>query len=269
MTLFVFGLRPPAKYGDVMFYALLVAALMGDPSRFTVETESLPVVPQVTPVNPWLPPVPNVPNSTRRLYVFGYDQCGPCRSSRPNLDSWLKTAGLSVTVPTANSECVYVDGQLWPKLASQWKVEGYPTVIVHDDLKEVARHVGAYTVDDLNRLWNTGRNESREGHVSAALSAGAGTEYTLPRVSINPTTKAVTILETVEIPYGNFVTMILSKDCVLNVGNDGQCDFSQPYPKIRTRPFRWDGDVKGFKLDTTARTAVLQINGFPDQTIRY
>lgn len=245
-----------------MKFFLILAALLGDPSRFTVETEPA----FVAPVKPT---VIEAPKATRRIYVFGYEACAPCRASRPNLDSWVKTAGLPVTKPTPQSECVYIDIQERPHLAGLWSTASYPTVIVHDDLKEVARHVGAYSIEDLERLWNTGRPSASEAPLVAAFAAGAGSEIVLPKLSINPDTKAVTILETVEIPYGNYVIAKLTKGCVVTMGADGMYNFSAPLPQVRTRPIRLDLNVQAVKLDMTARTAVLQIDGWRPQTIKF
>jgi len=250
-------------------FTLVIVAMLADPKVVITERIPAPVTPQVSPVNPWLPTVPEAPKATRRIYVFGYEACDPCRASRPNLDSWVKTAGLPVTKPTPQSECVYIDIQTWPHLAGLWNTDSYPTVIVHDDLKEVARHEGAYSVADLERLWNTGRPAAAEAPLVAAFAAGAGSEIVLPKMSINPDTKAVTILETVEIPYGNYVIAKLTKGCVVTMGADGTYNFSTPLPQVRTRPIRLDLNVQAVKLDMVARTAVLQIDGWRPQTIKF
>ncbi len=244
-------------------FVMLFFALLADPIQY--DRKPAPVAPVVVNV---VPDVATASRPVRRLYVFGFKGCAPCSASRPNLDAWVKNAGLSVTVPTSGTECVYIDVEERPRLVGPWRTVEYPTVIVSDDLREVARHVGAYSVDDLRRLWDTGK-ASRGQHLASAFAAGAGTDIALPRVSVNPTTKAVTILETVDIPYGKFLTATLSQGCVLSMGPEGQYTFAKPYPRIRTSPIHWDGFLRGVKVNATARTAVLQIDGFPDQTIRY
>ncbi len=239
--------------------------LLADPKVIITDRVPAPAVQTVTPANPWFPPVPVEPavkKPVRRLYVFGYASCAPCVSSHPHLLAWLKTAGLPVTVPTAQSECVYIDIQAYPHLAGLWKTEAYPTVIVSDDLKEVARHEGAYTEADLDRLWNTGKTSAHEGPVMAAFAAGVGSDIVLPKVSVNPTTKAVTILETVEIPYGNYVVATLSKGCVMTMGANGLCTFSAPLPQVRTKPVRLDLNLESVTFDMPARTASLRIDGW-------
>ncbi|MES2789976.1 MAG: thioredoxin family protein [Planctomycetota bacterium] len=251
------------------FLSLLIlvpAALFADPAITYDRVPAPTVTPHVVPV---APVVPGAPQAVRRMYVFGYHSCSPCRSSRPSLDAWLQSSGLPIQRPTANSQCVYIDIENFPLLAEQWGTTSYPTVIVHDDYRKVATHVGAYSVDDLQRLWETGRPAARGGQLTAAFAAAAGSEIQLPRFSLNTTNKAVTILETVDIPYGRFITASLFQGSVLTIGNDGLCTFSQPYPRIRTRPFAWDAHLRGIKVDTTSRTAVLKIDGLPDQTIRF
>lgn len=248
-------------------FLVLALALLGDPQINYDRVPAPQITPQVTPAVQ--PDAATAPKPVRRLYVFGFKSCTPCATSRPALDTWVKYADLTVKRPTPNTDCVYIDIEDYPQLAEQWKTSEYPTVIVSDNLKEIARHTGAYSIADLQRLWETGTKSERGQHIASAFAAGAGTEIKLPRVSVNPTTKAVTIIETVDIPYGSFVTATLTQGSVLTMGADGQYTFSAPYPRIRTSPIHWDGFLRGVKVNATARTAVLQIDGFPDQTIRY
>lgn len=247
-------------------FMLIAIVLLADPKVVITDRVPAPTVQTVTPANVWYPPVPvepDVKKAVRRLYVFGYASCAPCVNSHPNLLAWLNTAGLPVTVPTAQSECVYIDIQAYPHLAGLWKTEAYPTVIVSDDLREVARHEGAYSVNDLDRLWNTKQPVSaHEGPVMAAFAAGVGSDIVLPKVSINPTTKAVTILETVEIPYGNYVVATLTKGCVMRMDSSGTCTFEGTPPQVRTKPVRLDLNLESVKIDMTARTATLTIDGW-------
>lgn len=76
------------------------------------------------------------------LLDFYTPTCGPCQAMRPTVDR-LEAEGVRVR---------RIDGTRQPQLVSQMRVEAYPTFIAVVDGREVQRHVGSTSYDELRRL---------------------------------------------------------------------------------------------------------------------
>ena len=68
--------------------------------------------------------------------------CGPCRALAPILERLAAENAATVRVRA-------VDGDAEPALATRFGVRALPTVIAFKDGKEVARHVGVATKEEL------------------------------------------------------------------------------------------------------------------------
>lgn len=235
-------------------------------STFIVEEAEIPAAPVAKVL------------ARRRMYVFGFESCGSCRQSRPALEEFVKEQNLKKH-ETENSETdvLYIDSQKWPDLAAAWQVESQPVVIVHDNYQVVSRRVGVYTKADLLSLWTLPRAEGfssshMQGAIEAAMKDIAAEDMLLPKVKFNPTTKQITLMETCDIPYGKYVTLTTYKDTVIKMVTKEKVtsvEFSKPYPRIRTSPIHWDGYIRSFEIDSVNSKAVIRIDGFPDQTVKF
>ena len=54
------------------------------------------------------------------LYMFGWEQCGHCKTAKPEFDKLKETIGDRV-------HCQYIEGPENPDMAQEYGVEGYPT----------------------------------------------------------------------------------------------------------------------------------------------
>ena len=79
------------------------------------------------------------------LVDFYADWCGPCHMMAPTLDDFAKQhAGTALVLK--------LDTEAEPTIAARYGIRGIPTLIVFDQGKEKARHVGVADLKTLEKL---------------------------------------------------------------------------------------------------------------------
>jgi len=84
------------------------------------------------------------------LYDFRSDRCGPCRAMDPVVAE-LRAAGYPVRVVDVDAE---------PQLAERFGVRPIPCFLVVSGEREIARHVGKATPQELAAFYHLGRDEA-------------------------------------------------------------------------------------------------------------
>lgn len=77
------------------------------------------------------------------LVEFGADWCAPCKMQMPILEKFAKERKIKV---------IQVDVDDSPELASKFKINGVPTIIIFKDGKEFIRKTGLTKLDDLKKF---------------------------------------------------------------------------------------------------------------------
>ena len=78
------------------------------------------------------------------LYMFGWEQCGHCKTARPEFEKLKETIGDRV-------HCQYIEGPENPDMAREYGVEGYPTFWFVNGPKKV-KYDGERTADGLRQF---------------------------------------------------------------------------------------------------------------------
>ena len=81
---------------------------------------------------------------TPTLYMFGWEQCGHCKTARPEFEKLKETIGDRV-------HCQYIEGPENPDMAREYGVEGYPTFWFVNGPKKV-KYDGERTAAGLRRF---------------------------------------------------------------------------------------------------------------------
>lgn len=80
------------------------------------------------------------------LVDFNADWCGPCRMLRPILDNLAQEK--------EDIKIVSIDVDEEDELAEEYQVSSIPCLVVIKDGKEINRHIGLISQDEIERLFN-------------------------------------------------------------------------------------------------------------------
>jgi thioredoxin 1 len=80
------------------------------------------------------------------LHFSAPSWCVPCQKTQPIVDSFISN--------NQDIEYKYVDVDKDPQLSSEYQVLGVPTFIFYRDGKQVNRHIGVITENQLNSFFN-------------------------------------------------------------------------------------------------------------------
>jgi len=78
------------------------------------------------------------------LYMFGWEQCGHCKTARPEFEKLKETIADRV-------HCQYIEGPENPDMAQEYGVEGYPTFWFVNGPKKV-KYEGERTAEGLRQF---------------------------------------------------------------------------------------------------------------------
>ena len=78
------------------------------------------------------------------LYMFGWAQCGHCKTAKPEFDKLKETIGDRV-------HCQYIEGPENPDMTQEYGVEGYPTFWFVNGPKKV-KYEGERTAEGLREF---------------------------------------------------------------------------------------------------------------------
>jgi len=78
------------------------------------------------------------------LYMFGWKDCGHCKTAKPEFEKFKATIGDRV-------HCQYIEGPENPEMAKEYGVEGYPTFWFVNGEKKV-KYDGERTAEALQRF---------------------------------------------------------------------------------------------------------------------
>ena len=78
------------------------------------------------------------------LYMFGWKDCGHCKTAKPEFEKFKATIGDRV-------HCQYIEGPENPEMAKEYGVEGYPTFWFVNGAKKV-KYEGERTAEALQRF---------------------------------------------------------------------------------------------------------------------
>ena len=78
------------------------------------------------------------------LYMFGWKDCGHCKTAKPEFEKLKATIGERV-------HCQYIEGPENPEMAREYGVEGYPTFWFVNGEKKV-KYEGERTAEALQRF---------------------------------------------------------------------------------------------------------------------
>lgn len=80
------------------------------------------------------------------LHFSAPSWCVPCQKTQPIVDSFISN--------NQDIEYKYIDVDKDPQLSSEYQVLGVPTFIFYRDGKQVNRHIGVITENQLNSFFN-------------------------------------------------------------------------------------------------------------------
>jgi thiol-disulfide isomerase/thioredoxin len=78
------------------------------------------------------------------LYMFGWKDCGHCKTAKPEFEKFKATIGDRV-------HCQYIEGPENPEMAKEYGVEGYPTFWFVNGAKKM-KYEGERTAEALQRF---------------------------------------------------------------------------------------------------------------------
>jgi thioredoxin 1 len=91
-------------------------------------------------------------SSTPTLVDFYAEWCGPCKMIKPILDDLKSKVGTDATI-------LKIDVEKNPKVASFYKVQGVPTLIIFKNGEIKWRQSGVVTANDLQKIINQTKNQ--------------------------------------------------------------------------------------------------------------